>query len=67
MAYRKSLRSYSAKEECVSAALHTIHPQEGVSDIVIYEIEECGSLTREHILAAQELKREERNGDDGAA
>jgi|TARA_R100000306_G_C4307436_1_gene108392 hypothetical protein len=61
MAYRGTLRDYSAKEECVSAALHTLHPIEGTPDLVIYEVEECGSLTREHIIAAQKLKAEEEN------
>jgi len=61
MAYRGTLRAYSAKEECVSAALHTLHPIEGTPDLVIYEVEECGSLTREHIIAAQKLKAEEEN------
>jgi|TARA_Y100000296_G_C5179124_1_gene262273 hypothetical protein len=61
--FRDVLRVYPAKEEAVSAALQFNIPAY-VKELVIYEVEEVGSLDRTHVIAAQTLVKEESNKDD---
>ena len=52
IAHRDSMVLYPAKEEAIDAALHRdILP--ALKELVIYEIEECGSVSRHDMIAMQ--------------